>query len=31
MDALDALIKAGIVQIIPVGFDKKIEEKEGEK
>ena len=31
MDALDALIKAGIVQIIPVGFDKKNEEKEGEK
>jgi hypothetical protein len=30
MDALDALIKAGIVQIIPVGFDKKTEEKEGE-
>jgi hypothetical protein len=29
MDALDALIKAGIVQIIPVGFENK--EEEGEK
>jgi|APGre2960657404_1045060.scaffolds.fasta_scaffold843900_1 hypothetical protein len=28
-DALQALIDAGIVQIIPVGFDK--EEREGEK
>ena len=28
-DALQALIDAGIVQIIPVGFDKK--EKEGEE
>jgi hypothetical protein len=25
MDALEALIKAGIVQIIPVGYDKERE------
>jgi hypothetical protein len=31
MDALDALIKAGIVQIVPVGFEKKSEEEEGKK
>ena len=29
MDTLEALIAAGIVQIIPVGFDNK-EDKEGE-
>jgi len=29
MDALQALIDAGIVQIIPVGFDEK--EREGEE
>ena len=30
MDALDALIAAGIVQIIPVGFDKDTQEGEGD-
>ena len=30
MDALDALIAAGIVQIIPVGFDKDTREGEGD-
>jgi hypothetical protein len=30
-DALQALIDAGIVQIIPVGFDKKEKESEDEK
>jgi hypothetical protein len=29
-DALQALIDAGIVQIIPVGFDKKEKESEDE-
>ena len=29
-DALQALIDAGIVQIIPIGFDKKEKEKERE-
>jgi hypothetical protein len=30
MDALDALIAAGIVKIIPVGFEEKVEAGEGE-
>jgi hypothetical protein len=30
MDALEALIAAGIVQIIPVGFDKDREGEGGE-
>jgi len=29
MDALDALIAAGIVKIVPVGFEDKHEEREG--
>jgi hypothetical protein len=29
MDALDALIAAGIVKIVPVGFDKDTQEREG--
>jgi hypothetical protein len=28
MDALEALIAAGIVQIVPVGFNEKEREKE---
>jgi hypothetical protein len=30
MDALDALIAAGIVKIVPVGFEEKHEAGEGE-
>lgn len=30
MDALDALIAAGIVKIVPVGFDKDTQEGEGD-
>jgi hypothetical protein len=30
MDALDALIAAGIVKIVPVGFEEKPEAEEGE-
>lgn len=30
MDALDALIAAGIVKIVPIGFDEKPEAGEGE-